>query len=63
MSTWYEIENEDDVELSEDGTSIEILFHFDKTGAHYVDVPVEFIKTCMDELRRRREKEPKIKTS
>ena len=38
MSEWYEIKNQEDIELSEDGESIEVLF-----GNQYVDIPIEFI--------------------
>ncbi len=43
MSEWYEIKDQDDVELSEDGKSIEILFNTNKFGNQYVDIPLNFI--------------------
>ena len=49
MSVWHEIKNSEDVELSEDGSSIEILYRSDKSGNYYVDVPVEFL---MDKIKR-----------
>ena len=43
MSEWYEIKNQEDIELSEDGESIEVLFNSNKFGNQYVDIPIEFI--------------------
>lgn len=43
MSIRYVVKNKDDVELSDDGTEIEVLFKTDNSGNYYVDIPVEFI--------------------
>ena len=43
MSTWIEIKNQEDVELSEDGKTIEVKYNFDEFGNTYIEIPVEFI--------------------
>jgi len=43
MSLWYEIKNKDDVELSEDGTEVDVLFNSDGFGNQYISIPVEFL--------------------
>ena len=43
MSEWYEIDNQEDVELSEDGKRVHVLFNTTDQGNQYVDIPVEFI--------------------
>lgn len=47
MSEWFEIEDQEDVELSKDGRSIEILFNSTDQGNQYVDVPIEFIRRLL----------------
>ena len=47
MSIWYSIKEQEDVELSDNGETIEILFNGDHNGNHYVDVPVEFIEKVL----------------
>jgi len=47
MSIWYEIKDPADVELSEDGKTVEILYKNDNTGNYYVGVPVEFLKNVL----------------
>lgn len=48
MSIRYPIKNIDDIELSEDGTEIEVLFKTDYNGDNYVDIPVEFVKKIIN---------------
>jgi len=43
MSQWYEVKDADDVELSDDGKTVEILFDTDDNGNRYVTVPVEVL--------------------
>jgi hypothetical protein len=43
MSEWFDIESKDDIEISEDGETLEILFNTNKFGNQYVEVPIEFI--------------------
>lgn len=43
MSEWIEIKDQVDVELSEDGEHIEILFGTNEWGSQYVEVPIKFI--------------------
>ena len=47
MSTWVEIKNQEDVELSDDGKTIEVLYSSDQHGNNYIDIPVEFIKSVL----------------
>jgi len=49
MSEWYKIKDQADVELSEDGKSIEIMFNTNYSGSQYIEVPVEFIKRVLKE--------------
>lgn len=57
MSEWYQIKEQEDVELSEDGECIEILFNTNDSGNQYVEVPIKFIlglgfcKETLDEER------------
>ena len=44
MSTWYDIEDPDDIDLTDDGEFIHIWFDNDVDGNKYVSVPVELIK-------------------
>lgn len=44
MNIRYEIKDWKDIEISVDGTELEILFTHDNFGNHYVDVPIELIK-------------------
>lgn len=44
MSTWIKIKKQEDVELSEDGKTIDVLYSFDHNGNNYIEIPVEFIK-------------------
>jgi len=53
MSIWYEIKDQEDVELSDDGTSIEVLYKSDLSGNHYVDIPIEFIKPLLEDSNER----------
>ena len=47
MSEWYEIKDQDDVELSEDGKTLDVLFKSDNFGNHYVEIPVEYISKVL----------------
>ena len=47
MSTWYEIKDQEDVKVSEDGKTIEVMFSNDRFGNNYVDIPIEFIENCL----------------
>lgn len=44
MSIRYQILESEDIELSEDGKEIEVLFKSDRNGNNYVDIPVDFVK-------------------
>ena len=43
MSEWFEIKSQEDVELSDDRESVEVLFNTDQFGNQYVEIPVEFL--------------------
>ena len=45
MSTWIEIKKQEDVEISEDGKTIQVLYRYDHNGNNYIEIPVEFVKT------------------
>ena len=47
MSIWHEIKKQEDVELSEDGKTLEILYKHDHNGNKYIEIPVEFIKCAL----------------
>lgn len=43
MSEWYEIKNQDDIEISEDGKMLEVLFNTNQFGNQYIEIPIKFI--------------------
>ncbi len=43
MSEWFEITDSSDIEISEDGTSIEVWFDSDRNGNKYVDISLALI--------------------
>jgi len=43
MSTWYDIQKQEDVEVSENGTELHILFDYGRFGNKYVSVPIELV--------------------
>jgi len=47
MSEWIEIDDKDDVSLSDDGTTIDILYNFDENGNKYIEVPVKWVKELL----------------
>lgn len=49
MSIWYEIKDIEDVEISNDGKTLEVLYHTDNQGNWYVDIPIEFVKQRLEE--------------
>lgn len=46
MSEWFTVEK-DDVSLSLDGKTINVLFASNDWGNQYVEIPVEFIKNTL----------------
>ena len=48
MSEWFEVKDADDVELSDDGKFVYILFDTDNSGNRYVEVPVEMLVKLLD---------------
>ena len=51
MSTWYDIEDPDDIDLTDDGKFIHLLFDSDEDGNKYVSVSVELIKDILADER------------
>ena len=50
MSIWYEIENPDDIDFSEDGSEMHVLYKDDSSGNHYVAIPVKLVREKLEEL-------------
>jgi hypothetical protein len=48
MSTWYDVEK-DDIDFSDDGKEIHILFDQDNFGAIYVSVKTQDIRDLLKE--------------
>jgi len=47
MSTRRIIKKQEDVELSEDGKTLEVLYEFDYNGNNYIDIPIEFVQQAL----------------
>lgn len=43
MSTWIEIEDESQIEISEDGSCLEVLYSCDDSGNNYITIPIDFM--------------------
>jgi hypothetical protein len=43
MNEWYTVKDSDDVSLSKDGKTIDVLFDSNDWGNVYIEIPVEFI--------------------
>ena len=43
MSEWFEITDPKDIEVSDNGETIEVWFDSDKNGNKYVDIPISLI--------------------
>ncbi len=51
MSEWFEIKDPEDVELSDDGKAVQVMFDTDNNGNRYVEIPVEMlVKLLADRL-------------
>ena len=44
MSIWYDIENQEDVDLSDDGKEVHVLYNTNDQGSMYVLIPIVFVK-------------------
>ncbi|KKN63239.1 hypothetical protein LCGC14_0503570 [marine sediment metagenome] len=53
MSLWIEIKKQEDVELSEDGKTIEVCYGADHNGNNYIDIPIELIKFALADDKQR----------
>lgn len=47
MSLWREIKDQDDVELSKDGKTLDVLYDGDQHGNYYIEIPIEFVKRAL----------------
>lgn len=47
MSIWKKIKHQDDVELSEDGKTLEVFYDSDLSGNWYIEIPIEFVKKAL----------------
>ena len=47
MSIWHEIKDQEDVQLSDDGKTIEVCYGSDNQGNLYVDIPIEYVKLAL----------------
>lgn len=47
MILWKKIKDQDDVELSEDGKTLEVLYDTDNQGNYYIEIPIEIIRKAM----------------
>ena len=47
MSVWYEVADQEDVELSEDGEFLCVLFDSGIVGKIYGEIPLKFIMHCV----------------
>ena len=43
MSIWYDVEKQEDVDMSEDGKELHIMYDYDDSGNKYVSVPIELV--------------------
>jgi len=48
MSEWFEIKNQEDVKISEDGKTVDVLFNTNEWGNQYVEIPIEFIMNILE---------------
>ena len=57
MSEWFEITDPKDIEVSDNGETIEVWFDSDKNGNKYVDIPISLIAEVIGaELKKGRDK-------
>ena len=50
MSEWYEVKDPDDVDLSDDGKFVHVLFDTNRNGNRYAEVPVEMLKKLLGDV-------------
>jgi hypothetical protein len=43
MSIWHTVKESDDVQLSDDKKTLEVLLSSDHNGNNYIEIPVEFV--------------------
>lgn len=48
MSEWKRVRHRDEVSLSEDGKSLEVLIGTSAWGNEYIEIPVEFVREVLD---------------
>lgn len=62
MSIRHEIKDFDDLDISDDGTEIEVLFSHNHNGNQYVDIPIEMIVELLERHNAKKEAKPRIWT-
>ena len=50
MSVWIKIKSQEDVELSEDGETIDVHYGHDHNGNNYIEIPIEFLKSLLKKI-------------
>lgn len=50
MSIWKKVKHQDDVELSEDGKTLEVFYDSDQFGSCYIEIPIEFVKKALENI-------------
>jgi len=57
MSIWHEVKDKDNIAISEDKETIEIMFREDCNGGNYVDIPIKFIEEILSGLQKNKKQE------
>ena len=47
MSEWWQVKDPDDVDVSDDGETLDVLFNTNYAGNCYVEIPIEFVKKAL----------------
>jgi len=47
MSEWWKVKDPDDVDVSDDGETLDVLFKTHYTGDCYVEIPIDFVKKAL----------------
>jgi len=47
MSEWYEVTDKEDVEISEDGQNVDVLFFTNDWGNQYIQIPIDIIHNVL----------------
>lgn len=50
MSVWHTVKDIDDIDISEDGKTLEVLLNSDNFGNNYIEIPIEFVVKKLNEM-------------